>query len=46
MLQNEKIKLLVLADALRAEGAAAKQGEREAAIAAQGQFATRFRPTP
>jgi len=46
MLQNEQIKLLVLAQALRAEGAAQRQRGREAVIAAQGQFATRFRPAP
>lgn len=46
MLQNEQIKLLVLAQALRAEGAAQRQSGREALIAAQGQFAARFRPTP
>ena len=46
MLQNEQTKLLVLAQALRAEAAAARQQEREGVVAAQGRFEARFRPAP
>jgi hypothetical protein len=46
MLQNEQTKLQVLAQALQAQEASAKQQEREQVLAAHGQFATRFQPTP
>jgi type IV secretion system protein VirB5 len=46
MLQNEQTKLQVLAAAAQAQEAVNAQREREFAIAGQGQFATRFQPTP
>lgn len=46
MLQNEQTKLLVLAQALRAEAAVARQQQREGIAAGQGRFETRFRPAP
>ncbi|MGC8518114.1 MAG: type IV secretion system protein [Steroidobacteraceae bacterium] len=46
MLENEQTKLRVLFAAAQAERWIDHEREREAAIAAQGNFATRFRPTP
>jgi len=46
MLQNEQTKLQVLAAATQAQESVNAQREREFAIAGQGQFATRFQPTP
>jgi hypothetical protein len=46
MLENEQTKLRVLFAAAEAERWIDHEREREAAIAAQGNFATRFRPTP
>lgn len=46
MLQNEQTKLLVLAAAAEAQRWADEEQEGERAIADQGQFATRFQPTP
>ncbi|HUX74094.1 MAG TPA: type IV secretion system protein [Steroidobacteraceae bacterium] len=46
MLQNEQTKLLVLAQAMQAQNAAAGQQLRESIIAGQGRFETRFRPAP
>ncbi|MGA9027730.1 MAG: type IV secretion system protein [Steroidobacteraceae bacterium] len=46
MLQNEQTKLQVLSQNSSAEEAAGRQREREQAVVAQGQFATRFRPIP
>ena len=46
MLQNEQTKLQVLAQATEAMSAVNAQREREQVIVGQGQFATRFQPTP
>ncbi len=46
MLENEQTKLLVLVAAAEAQRWAAEEQDGERAIAAQGQFATRFQPTP
>ncbi len=46
MLQNEQTKLLVLVAAAEAQRWADEEQEGERAIAGQGQFATRFQPTP
>ena len=46
MLENEQTKLRTLFAAARAERWADQERARERAIAAQGNFATRFRPTP
>ena len=46
MLENEQTKLRVLFAAAEAQQWIDHEREREAAIAAQGNFATRFRPTP
>ncbi len=46
MVQNEQTKLAVLFAAARAERWADHERAREEAIAAQGNFATRFQPTP
>lgn len=46
MLENEQTKLRVLFAAVDAQQWIDHEREREAAIAAQGNFATRFRPTP
>jgi type IV secretion system protein VirB5 len=46
MLQNEQTKLQVLAQATEAMTAVNAQREREQTIAGQGQFATRFQPSP
>ena len=46
MLQNEQTKLQILAQATQALDATNAQREREQVIAGQGQFASRFRPTP
>ena len=46
MVQNEQTKLAVLFAAARAERWADRERAREEAIAAQGNFATRFQPTP
>jgi type IV secretion system protein VirB5 len=46
MLQNEQTKLLVLRQATDAQNATLAEQERELAIAGQGNFATRFQPTP
>jgi type IV secretion system protein VirB5 len=46
MLQNEQTKLQVLYQAAVAQDWATQQRAREQIIAAQGQFATRFEPTP
>jgi len=46
MLQNEQTKLQVLYQSLQAEQWANEQRSRELAVAAYGQFATRFQPRP
>ena len=46
MLENEQTKLHTLFAAAQAEHWADKERARERAIAARGDFATRFRPTP
>jgi type IV secretion system protein VirB5 len=46
MLANEQTKLQILAQALQAQEAANSARQRETALAEQGQFATRFRPSP
>jgi type IV secretion system protein VirB5 len=46
MLQNEQTKLLVLRQATDAQTATLAEQERELAIAGQGNFATRFQPSP
>jgi type IV secretion system protein VirB5 len=46
MLQNEQTKLQVLHQATEAQTAIRGQQERELVIAGQGNFATRFQPTP
>ncbi len=46
MLENEQTKLLVLVAAAEAQHWADEEQEGERAIADQGQFATRFQPTP
>ena len=46
MLENEQTKLRVLFAAAEAQRWIDHERERDAAIAAQGNFATRFRPTP
>lgn len=46
MLQNEQTKLQVLYQAALAQDWATQQRAREQVIAAQGQFGTRFEPTP
>jgi type IV secretion system protein VirB5 len=46
MLQNEQTKLQVLAQATEAMSAVNAQREREQIIVGQGQFATRFQPSP
>jgi type IV secretion system protein VirB5 len=46
MLQNEQTKLQVLAQTMQAQDAANASRERESALLAQGQFATRFEPAP
>jgi len=46
MLQNEQTKLVVLEAAAEAQRWADEEQGRERAIAGQGQFATRFQPTP
>lgn len=46
MLQNEQSKLVVLVATAEAQRWADEERERERAIAGQGQFATRFQPTP
>ena len=46
MLENEQTKLRILFAAAEAQHWADEQRARERAIAAQGDFATRFQPTP
>ncbi len=46
MLENEQTKLLVLVAAAQAQHWTDEEQDGERAIADQGQFATRFRPTP
>ena len=46
MLQNEQIKLQVLYQAMQAQESSLRQQASERAIAGQGNFATRFQPTP
>lgn len=46
MLENEQTKLAVLVATAEAQRWADEEQERERAIAGQGQFATRFQPTP
>ena len=46
MLQNEQTKVQVLAQATEAMSAVNAQREHEQVIVGQGQFATRFQPTP
>ena len=46
MLQNEQTKLQVLYPGGTGAAVGDRQREREQAIAGQGQFATRFEPTP
>lgn len=46
MLENEQTKLAVLVAAAEAQRWADEEQDRERAIAGQGEFATRFQPTP
>ncbi|MFZ0552181.1 MAG: type IV secretion system protein [Steroidobacteraceae bacterium] len=46
MLENEQTKLTVLVAAAEAQRWADEEQDRERAIAGQGEFATRFQPTP
>jgi type IV secretion system protein VirB5 len=46
MLQNEQTKLTMLVAAAEAQRWADEEQDRERAIAGQGEFATRFQPTP
>jgi len=46
VLQNEQLKLQVLHQAVEAQRWADRERDREAILAGQGHFATRFRPTP
>jgi len=46
MVQNEQIKLQVMAQAIQGQQAALDQQQRELDIAAHGQFGTRFQPVP
>jgi type IV secretion system protein VirB5 len=46
MLENEQTKLIVLVATAEAQRWADEEQGRERAIAGQGQFATRFQPTP
>ena len=46
MLQNEQTKVQILRDATQAQDAVLRQQQREQAIAAHGNFATRFQPVP
>lgn len=46
MLENERTKLAMLVAAAEAQRWADEEQDRERAIAGQGQFATRFQPTP
>lgn len=46
MLQNERTKLSMLVAAAESQHWADEEQDRERAIAAQGEFATRFQPTP
>lgn len=46
LLQNEQTKLQVLFQAAQSDQAAANERERELVIAGQGNFATRFEPSP
>lgn len=46
MLENEQTKLMVLVAAAEAQHWADEEQDAERAIAGQGQFATRFQPTP
>jgi type IV secretion system protein VirB5 len=46
MLQNEQAKLAMLVAAAEAQRWADEEQDRERAIAGQGEFATRFQPTP
>jgi type IV secretion system protein VirB5 len=46
MLENEQTKLQVFGQAMQAQAAVETQQERELAVASQGNFATRFQPTP
>lgn len=46
MLQNERTKLSMLVAAVEAQRWADEEQDRERAIAGQGEFATRFQPTP
>jgi type IV secretion system protein VirB5 len=46
MLENERTKLTMLVAAAEAQRWADEEQERERAIAGQGEFATRFQPTP
>jgi len=46
MLQGEQTKLQVLAQAIQAQDASARQQQREQVLAGHGRFETRFQPTP
>ena len=46
MLENEQTKLVMLVAATDAQRRADEEQDRERAIAGQGQFASRFQPTP
>ena len=46
MLENEQTKLLMLVAAAQAQRWANEEQDRERAVAGQGQFASRFQPTP
>lgn len=46
MVENERIKLAMLVAAAEAQRWADEEQDRERAVAGQGQFATRFQPTP
>ena len=46
MLQNEQTKLQVLSQAMQAQESSLRQQQTERVIAGQGNFSTRFQPTP
>lgn len=46
MLQDEQSKLIVLSQAMQADGAALSERLRESVVAAHGRFESRFRPVP
>jgi type IV secretion system protein VirB5 len=46
MLQNEQTKLQVLSQAMQAQESSLRQQQTERVIAGQGNFSSRFQPTP